>query len=313
MTVFDKINPGADGRPSRPHGWWAAAGVVMCVVAALAATRSGASDFAASIWLALSVPAVFAWLVYVCAPDGKIRRSLKAAIVAAMYFMSSAAAVAAIVPGFELGHAMLATPGDELIVALPEGGTTRIAVFGEMPRERPGHVTYELRAGGERIVGAIERTTAHIPIGETVVRHRRTEHGAHVYAVTLPSGRTRIALVHLGGELVDGLRVAVFDPIVPTWVPASLAVLAFIAVTWLLALGRAAASVAMAAGVCVAFGLAMSAIATPHRPFRGSVLGLVAAVPLGIAGGVLGLAVVQQIKRGRERLRRPARRRRRGT
>lgn len=313
MTVFDKINPRADGTPPRPHGWWAAAGAVTCVLAALAATRAGASDFAASMWLALSVPGVFAWLVFVWAPTGKVKRSRNAVIVAATYFTSMASGVVAIVPGLELGQAMLATPGDEFVVATPKGGTTKIVVSGAMPRERPREVTYELRAGSEQMVGAITCATNHIRIGEVAELHRRTEHGAHVYTVMLPSGRTRNALVHLGGELVDGLRVAVFDPIVPAWVPASLAIVAFIAVAWLLALGRAAASVAMAAGVCVAFGLAMSAIATPYRPFRGSVLGLVAAVPLGMVGGVLGLAVVQQIKRSRERLRRPARIRRRGS
>ena len=283
----------------------------MCVVAALAATRLGASDSAASGWLALSVPGVFAWLVYVWAPVGMVPRSLKAAIIAATYFTSSAAGVAAIVPGLELGQATLASPGDDLTVAT-EGGTTKIAVSGAMPRDRPGHVAYELRAGDERILGAVERTKSHIRIGGTE-QHRWREHGARVYSVTLPPGRSRIVLVHLGGELVDGLRVAVFDPIAPTWLFVSCAVLAFILGAWLLATGRAAASVAMAAGVCVAFGLAMSAFATPHRPFRGSVLALVAAVPLGTIGGVLGLALVQRIKRASERLRRHLRRRGGGT
>lgn len=283
----------------------------MCVVAALVATRAGASDLAVSIWLALSVPAVLAWLVYVRAPDGRIRPSLRAAIVAATYFSSSAAALASIVPGPELGQASLRSPGDEMIVAIP-GGTTRIAVSGAMPRERLGHVVYELHAGDERIRGAVERTRSHIRIGETE-QHRWREHGARVYTVTLPPGRSRIVLVHLGGELVDGLRVAVFDPIAPPWLPASCAVLAFTVVVWLLATGRAAASVAMAAGVCVAFGLAMSVVATPHRPFRGSVLALVAAVPLGMVAGVLGLGVVQRVKRTRERLRHPPGGRRRGT
>lgn len=310
MTVFDKIHATADAAPSRPLGWWAAAGTAVCVLAAIAARRSGASDTAVGVWLALSVPAVFAWLIYVWAPDRRSRRSRRAAIVAATYFTSSAAALASIVPGFQLGEATLAGPGDELIVALPEGGTTRIAVFGEMPRERPGHVVYELRAGDERILGAIERTTAHIRTGE-LERHRRVEHGADVYTVTLPPGRTMIVLVRLGGELVGGLRVAVFDPIIPTWVAASLAVLAFIVVSGLLATGRAAAPVAMAAGVCVGFGLSMSTIATPFSSFRGSVLALVAAVPLGIVGGVLGLAIVQRIKRAQERLQRSARGRRR--
>lgn len=311
MTVFDKIHARPDAVPSRPLGWWAAAGTVVCVLAALAAKRSGASDTAVGVWLALSVPAVFAWLIYVWAPPGTIRRSRRAAIVAATYFTSSAAALAAIVPGFELGQATLAGPGDELIVARSEGGTTRIAVFGQMPRERPGHVVYELRAGDERILGAVERTTAHIRTGE-LERHRRVEHGSDVFTVTLPPGRTKIVLVRLGGELVGGLRVAVFDPIIPTWVAASLAVVAFIVVSGLLATGKAPASVAMAAGVCVAFGLAMSTIATPYSPFRGSILALVAAVPLGIVGGVLGLAIVQRIKRTRERLQRSARGRRRG-
>ena len=281
-----------------------------CLVAALVATRAGASDLAVAIWLALSVPAVLAWLVYVWAPDRRTRRSLRAAIVAATYFTSSAAALTSIVPGFELGQATLRSPGDEMTVATAEGGTTRIAVSGAMLRERPRHVMYELRAGNERIFGAVERTRSHIRIGETE-QHRSREHGAHVYTVTLPPGRTRIVLVQLGGELVDGLRIAVFDPIAPIWLPASCAVLAFIAVTWVLATGRAAA-VAMASGVCVAFALAMTAIATPHRPFRGAVLALVAAVPLGIAGGVLGSALVQWIKRASERLRGPARGRRRG-
>jgi hypothetical protein len=310
MTVFDKINPRAEGEPSRPHGWRAAAGTVTCVVAALVATRAGASDLAVGIWLALSVPAVLAWLIYVWAPDRRTRRSLRGAVVAATYFTSSATALASIVPGFELGQATLRSPGDEMTVATVEGGTTRIAVSGAMPRERPGHVTYELRAGDERIFGAVERTRSHIRIGRTE-QHRSSEHGAHVYTVALPPGRTRIVLVHLGGELVDGLRIAIFDPVGPTWLPASCAVLAFIVVVWLLASGRAAASVAMAAGICVAFGLAMSAIATPHRPFRGSVLALVAAVPLGVVGGFLGLAVIQRVKRARERLRLPPRGRRR--
>ena len=312
MTVFDKIDPRADGAPSRPHGWWAAAGAVTCVLAALVAKRFGAPEIAVGAWLALSVPAVFAWLVYVSAPDGKIRRSRRAAIVVATYLTSSAAALASIVPGVKLGQATLATQGDELVVEFAGGGRARIAVSGAMPHGRPGHVAYELRAGDERILGVIERTTAHIRIAHTE-QHRRVEHGADIYRVTLPPGQTRIVLVHLGGELVDGLRVAVFDPIVPMWVPASSAVLQFFVVSWVLATGRAAASVATSAGGCVAFGLAMSALATPHSSFRGAVLALVYAVPLGMAAGVLGLAVVKQIKRGRERLRRPAPRRRRGT
>lgn len=305
MTVFDKINPRADGGTSRPHGWWAAAGTLTCVIAALVAMRAGASDLAVGIWLALFVPAVLAWLVYVWAPDRRTRRSLGAAIVTATYFMSSAAALASIVPGVELAQATLRSPGDEMTVATAEGGTMRIAVSGAMPRERPGLVMYELRAGDERIFGAVERTRSHIRIGGTE-QHRTREHGAHVYTVALPPGRTRIVLVQLGGELVDGLRIAVFDPIVPTWLPASCAVLAFIAVTWVLATGRAAAAIAMASGVSVAFALAMTAIATPHRPLRGTVLALVAALPLGMVGGILGFAVVQRVKRARDRRHGPA-------
>lgn len=303
MTVFDKIDPRADGAPSRPHGWWAAAGAGMCVLAALAVRSFGAPEMAAGAWLALSVPAVFAWLVYVSAPDGGVPRSRRAAIVVATYLTSSAAALASIVPGVKLGQATLATQGDELVVEIAGGGKARIAVSGAMPHGRPGHVSYELRAGDERILGVIERTTAHIRIAHTE-QHRRVEHGADIFEVTLPPGQTRIVLVNLGGELAEGLLVAVFDPIVPTWVPASSAVLAFIVVNWVLATGRAAASVARSAGDCVAFGLAMSALATPHSSFRGAILALVAAVPLGMVGGVLGLAIVKQIKRGRERLRR---------
>ncbi len=312
MTVFDKLAPRrADRAPSRTHGWRAAAGATACVLAALVAMRLGASETAVGIWLAASVPAPLAWLVYVSAGDGRIRRAWRAAVVAAAYVTSSAAAATAILPGHDLGRATLLKPGDELVIAIPEGGTTRIAVVGEMPRGRPGRVSYELRAGNERLLGAVERATSHIPIGK-VELHRRREHGAAVYTVTLAPGQTRILLVKLGGELVSGLRVAVFAPFVPTWAPASLAIVAFTVVVWLLATGHTAASVAMAAGVCVAFGVGASALATPHTPIRGSLLALVAGVPLGIVGGVLWLAVVRQIKRVRERIRPPERGRRHG-
>jgi hypothetical protein len=132
-----------------------------------------------------------------------------------------------------------------------------------------------------------------------------------VYTVTLPPGKARVVLVQIGGELVSGLRVAVFDPFVPTWAPASLAVVAFIVVVWFLATGQAAASVAMAAGVCIAFGVGASALATPHTPLRGSMLALFAAVPLGNVGGVLGFAVVRQLKRASAGIRRLVRDRRR--
>lgn len=307
MTVLDRMAPRrADRAPSRTHGWRAAAGATACVLAALVAMRLGASETAVGIWLAVSVPAPLAWLVYVSARHGRIRRAWRAPIVAAAYVMSSAAAATAILPGHDLGRATLVKPGDELVIAIREGGTTRIAVMGEMPRGRAGRVSYELRAGDERMLGAVERATSHIRIGETE-QHRRREHGAAVYTVALPPGQTRIVLVHLAGELVSGLRIAVFDPFVPTWAPASLAVVAFIVVVWFLATGQAAAWVAMAAGVCVAFGAGVSALGTPHTPLRGSLLALVAAVPLGMVGGVLWLAVVRQIKRGSERIRRLAR------
>jgi hypothetical protein len=313
MTVFDKMAPRrADRAPSRTQGWRAAAGATACLLAALVAMRLGASETAVGIWLAVSVPAPLAWLVYVSAGDGRIRRAWRAAIVAAAYVTSSAAAATAILPGRDLGRATLLKPGDEVVIVAPEGGTTRIAVVGEMPHGRPGRVSYELRAGNERMLGAVERATSHIRIGETE-QHRRREHGAAVYTVTLPSGQTRIVLAQLAGELVSGLRVAVFEPFVPTWAPASLAVVAFIVVVWLLATGHSAASAAMAAGVCVAFGVGASAIATPYTPLRGSLLALVAAVPLGIVGGVLWLAVVRRIKRVGQRIRPPERGRRRGS
>jgi hypothetical protein len=304
MTVFDKLDPRAGGESWRPLGWWAAAAVVAAVLAAAAATRLGASDLAAAVWLALSVPAVLSWLVFAEGPDAKVSARWRLAIVAAGYLSSSAAALASIVPGFELASGTLAGSGDELVVEIPRAGmTTSIAVSGTMPRERPRPIAYELRAGDQQILGAIECSTGQFRIGNTVQR-RGSEHGAAVYTVALPAGRNKISLVHLGGEIPDGLRVAVFDAIVPPWVTATFAVLAFAALLWFLAIGRAAAPVAMSAGVSVGFALAMCVIATPLRPLRGSVLALVAAVPLGTLGGALGLAAVQQIKRARERLRR---------
>lgn len=308
VTVFEKIDPRARRAPSRPHGWFAAVGAVLSVLVAAAAKRAGVPEMVAASWVALSAPALFAWLVYVWAPDGGIGRSRRTALVLALYFTSSAAALASIVPGRELGEATLGQPGDGLVVT-SSGGRTTIAIAGELPREGSEHIAYELRAGSQRILGALERTTAHIRIARTVQR-RRGLHDSEVHDVTLPRGKTSIVLVHVGGEVVGGLRVKVLDSFVPAWASGSLALSAFIAAVWVLAAGSAAAPIAMAAGVSAVFALAMRAMATPDRPFRGSVLALAAAVPLGLVAGVLALAFVREIKRVPQRLRHVSRRRR---
>lgn len=264
------------------------------MLAGLLARRLGASEVAVGVWAALSTPAVFAALIAMWARSEAGSRWRTTTIAAATYAASAAVAIGSILPGFELAAATLRTPGDELPVTFPRGGTARIAVFGSAPREGPGYVPFELRAGRERLLGSVERTTSHIRIAGTE-QHRRREHGAQAYDVPLPPGRSRIVLEKLGGELVDGLHVSVFEPILPACVAATLAIVTLLVVSWVLGNGSAE-RVAMAAGASIAFGFALGAMATPHAALRPAFLALVA-TPLGMIAGSLAHGAAQRIKR----------------
>lgn len=301
MSVFDKLAPRAQGARSIPRRTWSAGGAAAaCLLAAIAAKRAGATEVAVGVWVVLAVPAVFAWLVHASARDGHVGSLRRVGITTVTYLASGAIALGSIVPGARLGEGTLASVGDDLSIFDPAGGTARIAVSGELPSNRPGYVGYELHAGGEKILGAVQRTTTRIRI-ERAVAHRHGEQVAELYTVTLPQGRSNIVLAQLGGELAQGLRVSVFDPPLPPWTLRAFAILAFVAVALLSWTGSEAASVTTAAGIAIGFGMLMSAMATPHRALEPSVRALALAVPTGVLASVVVMAVARRTGRAHDR------------
>lgn len=294
MGVFDKLAPRAE-RPRSNRPWWTAAAAAGSIAAAVIARWFGTAEVGAGIWLALSIAAVFAGALHHAAAAHGLRRRQALAVALTTWAASALVAASSIWPGVELATTTFDEAGDAVSIEVPRRGALQVAVSGEVPGNKPAFVGYELRSGPEVIRGGFTRSATHFRVARTV-RHARVERVAAVHGIELPPGRHQLTLTTLDGMLDAGLRVSVFQPLAPAWLPAILALFVFAGGCWFLATRTASDSAAIWVGNTVAFGIVAGALATPHRALVPCILAALVA-PMGIVAAAAVFAAMRRLTR----------------
>lgn len=236
---------------------------------------------------ALAVAAVALGSALLVARPGLTRtgadRTLTVAAAVATALVVLLTAVPTVYPNRALFEGELSAEGDHIPLPPDAVGQIRLLVVGHLRKEGQGAATYVLGGAKRPVEGKLERLYRSVRVGRSGRARVEADHTADWYDATIPKGATALTLRRLSGELGGPLLVSGHRPLLPApwpWVLSGLT-LALAAV----AEARLAKKnmVAVPAGMALAFGLLVTANATPYAAV-GPVLG---ALALGAAGGSL--------------------------
>ncbi len=236
---------------------------------------------------ALAVAAVALGSAFLVARPGLSRtgadRTLAVAAAAATALVVLLSALPTVYPGRPLFEGQLSAEGDQLPLPPGAAGRIRLLVVGHLRKEGQGTASYVLGGAARPVEGKLERLYRSVRVGRSGRARVEADHTADWYDATIPEGATALTLRRVTGEMGGPLQVYGHRPLLPypwPWVLSGLT-LALAA----LAEARLAKKnmVAVPSGMALAFGLLVTANATPYAAV-GPVMG---ALALGAAGGSL--------------------------
>jgi hypothetical protein len=194
-------------------------------------------------------------------------------------------ALPTVLPGKALFEGELGVDGDRIEVPAAASGKVRLLVSGKLRGSGEPSVSYVIGGTEPAVEGRLERVYRSVRVGRGGRGRVAEDHTADWYDAAIPAGTKALTLRRLSGQLGSKLAVSAYRPLLPAPWPWGLAVVALL----LAALGEGwlgkKNAVAVPAGMALAFGLLVTANATPYAAV-GPVVG---AILLGaIAGSLVG-------------------------
>jgi hypothetical protein len=194
-------------------------------------------------------------------------------------------AIPTVWPGRAVFEGDLGAEGDRIAIPPDASGQLRLLVAGRLRQGGEPSASYVIEGPTEPVQGKLERVYRQVRVGRSGRARVSEDHTADWYDVVIPPGTREIVLRRVAGQLGGRLLVSAHRPLLPAPWPWALSGAALLLSSLAEArLGRKS-GIAVPAGMVLAFGLLVTANATPLAAV-GPVMG---GVVLGaIAGSLAG-------------------------
>ncbi len=212
-------------------------------------------------------------------------RALGLASAAATLLAAVLPAIPTVWPGKALFEGELGAPGDALVLPPGSAGRVRILVAGRLGEGGEPSASYVIDGVEPQLQGRLERVYRQVRVGRGGRAQVASDHTADWFDEAIPPGSAALTLSRVSGRLGGRLLVSGHRPLVPAPWPWALAGGALLLASVAEARLGKGSGLAVPAGMAVAFGLLVTANATPFSAV-GPVMG--AAVLGAIVGSLAG-------------------------